>query len=295
MNFNVVSPVSENELLRYIEALQDKNFRFCAGGTDLLVELKQNCSENMTVINLGRINEGMYNSINESEGELYIGTLATAREIAENDLIGEKFPVLRQAANTLASRQIRQVATVGGNICTASPAGDMTTALIALKAECELLSSKATVRTVPLSEFITGVRKTVMAGNEILRRIKIKMDGRRYKLFSKFIKIGTRMSMECSVVSMAYHIKTDDDYLVMQANVAIGSSAPTIRFTQSACDYLKGKNLNSIETGVADEFADKVLEYASPISDVRGSAWYRKEVLSNVSRSIFDSLSVVSD
>ncbi len=290
MNFNVVIPVSENELLRLIDGFQDKNFRFGAGCTDLLVELKQNTENDLTVINLGRLNEPAYKSIEESEGELYIGALATAGDIAENNLIREKFPVLNQAADTLASRQIRQVATAGGNICTASPAGDITTALMALKAECELLSSKATLRTVPLSDFITGVRKTAMADNEVLRRIKIKMDGRRYKLFSKFIKIGTRKSMECSVVSMAYHIKSDDDYNVMEANVAIGSSAPTIQYTQSACDYLKGKNLNFIETEVAEEFAGKVLEYADPISDVRGSAWYRKQVLSNLSKSIFDSL-----
>ncbi len=290
MNYNVVSPIKENELLRFIDEFQDKKFRFGAGGTDLLLELKHNDDDNLTVINLGRLDEAHYKSIEESEGELYIGALTTAREIVDNDMIRERFPVLYQAANTLASKQIRQVATVGGNICTASPAGDIATALVALKADCELLSSDGSVRIVPLSEFLIGVRKTVMTKKEVLRRIKIKMDGRGYKLFSKFIKIGTRMSMECSVVSLAYHIKTDDDYTVMEANVAIGSSAPTIQYAQSACAFLKGKNLNFIETEVAEEFANKVMEYADPISDVRGSAWYRKKVLSNVSKSIFDSL-----
>jgi carbon-monoxide dehydrogenase medium subunit len=93
--------------------------------------------------------------------------------------------------------------------------------------------------------------------------------------------------MECSVVSLAYHFVFDKKNKVISAGIAIGASAPTIKFTQTACDYVFGKTLNEIDR---EMFARKILEYATPISDIRGSAWYRKEVLKNISAHLFDNL-----
>ena len=202
--------------------------------------------------------------------------------------------MLHQAANTLASKQIRQVATVGGNICTASPAGDMATALVALEAICEILSTKNEIREVPLKEFMTGVRKTTLKKNEILRSISIPLRFfatlrmTKNKNYSDFIKIGTRKSMECAIVSLAYHFLIDDEDKIQYAGIAIGSSAPTIKFTKSACDFLIGKRIKELNEDDITNFANKVIEYATPISDIRGSEWYRKQVLFNISKSILE-------
>jgi len=105
---------------------------------------------------------------------------------------------------------------------------------------------------------------------------------------SGFIKIGTRRSMECSVISLAYHIQVENNNRISNAGISIGSAAPTIKFTSSACEYLIGRNYTSIGEPEAEQFASHVLEYATPISDIRATAWYRKEVLFNISKSIFD-------
>jgi len=286
MNINIISPETTDELLAMIGEYQDKKFRFGAGYTDLMVELKKQPDPGLTVINLAHLNDDKFTSIEKIEDGMKIGALVTAHLIVTNKDIENEYPVLHQAALKHGSRQIRGVATVGGNLCTASPAADMATALTALKAQCEIFSVNGKTRIIPIEKFFTGVRKTAMNKDEILRSVIIPHNGKNLKLQSDFIKIGTRRSMECAVISLAYHFQLDGDKIV-RAGIAIGSAAPTIKFTSSACDYLVGKSFSKIDDSAAEEFAGKVIEYASPISDVRGSAWYREEVLRNVSRGIF--------
>jgi CO/xanthine dehydrogenase FAD-binding subunit len=94
--------------------------------------------------------------------------------------------------------------------------------------------------------------------------------------------------MECSVVSLAHHLYLDRGGKIVHAGIAIGSVAPTIMFVHSASNFLIGKRISSIRESESVEFAKKVLEYANPISDIRASAWYRKEVLYNISKNLFD-------
>ncbi|MDP8208634.1 MAG: FAD binding domain-containing protein [Candidatus Electryonea clarkiae] len=288
MNFNVASPETNEELFEVIAANQGRNFRFGAGCTDLLIELKKQPEKDLTVINLGYLNDPQFNSIENNDGSVRIGALVTANRITSDLTIQERLPVLYEAANQLASGQIRQVATIGGNLCTASPAGDMACALVALKAECEILSANGKVRVVPIEDFFTGVRKTDLKENEILRSVQIPVNNSGEKVHSGFIKVGVRRSMECSVVSLAYHIQITADDIITLAGIAIGSVAPTIKFASSACEYLTGKRFSEIGSSESEEFATKILEYASPISDIRASAWYREEVLFNISKSIFE-------
>jgi CO/xanthine dehydrogenase FAD-binding subunit len=283
---NVISPETTEELLASIDENLDKEFRFGAGYTDLLVELRKQPNHGLTIINLAYLEDDKFTSISKSESGIRIGALVTAKEIVSKKELQIEFPVLYEAANKLASGQIRQVATVGGNLCTASPAGDIACALVALEAQCEIISSKGKVRTIPCSSFFVDVRKTDLKKDEILRSIFI--HSRNEKTYSAFIKIGTRRSMECSVVSLAYHFYLDSDGKIVQAGIAIGSVAPTIMFVHSACDFLIGKKLSSISKSEIEEFAKKVLENARPISDIRASAWYRKEVLYNICKSLFD-------
>ena len=253
------------------------------------MELKKKSEEGLTIINLAQVKDAQFNGIKKLSKGFRLGAMLTANEIVMSKEIKNNFPVLNEAANNLASNQIRQVATIGGNVCTASPSGDMACALVALEAKCEILGTKWKTRTIPITKFFTGLRKTALKKNELLYGIFIPAKNKiAKKTYSNFIKIGTRRSMECSVVSLAYNIQTDAGGKIVHAGVAIGASAPTIRFAESACNFLIGKKFKNISQKEKEEFADKVLSYAIPITDIRATAWYRKEVLYNISKSIFE-------
>jgi len=290
MDFNIISPQSQEDLLSAIAEYQDKNFRFGAGYTDLLLELKKSTPPDLTVINLAKLQDDRFTGLLPTENGLKIGALVTANSIVNNMAIRERFPVLHRAALSHGSRQVRQTATVGGNLCTASPAGDMACAMTALQAQCEILSCEGIARIIPLEKYFTGVRKTDLHKSEILRSILIAQNNQAGKVYSDFLKIGTRRSMECSVVSLAYHISVDDNDRIIGSGIAIGSAAPTIKFCHSACAYLTGKVFGKISEKEAEEFASLIVEYANPISDIRASAWYRKEVLFNIAKSIFETM-----
>jgi len=290
MDFNVLSPANRSELLAVIKELQGSSFRFCAGGTDVLLEIRKSKPVGLTVVNLNRLKDDEFTAIKLNEAELRIGSLATVARIAVNPVAAERYPVLQQAANSLASRQIREVATVGGNICTASPAGDVACALVALKTDCDILRADGSARSVSIGDFFTGVRKTVLGTDEILRSVILHPNYPGVKLQSGFIKVGIRRSMECAVVSLAYHIQVTEKDEVVEAGLAIGSAAPTIRFAPEASQFLIGRNLRLLDIDSIETFAELITRVASPISDKRGSAEYRRTTLRNISKGILEDI-----
>ena len=285
MDFNVVSPKTEEDLLSVISENQGSEFRFGAGFTDLLLELKGRFTSGLKVINISQLNEEKFNNIIDMGDYIHVGTNVTSQDLIESALLNMNYNVLKEAANSVASTQIRNAATIGGNICTASPSGDMSCALISLQSICEILNTNGEIREESLSEFIQNVRKTSLAKNEILRNVKIPKNNTE-KQYSGFIKVGNRNSMEISIVSFAYHLQLNTIDKIIKAGIAIGSVAPRIPFAKDACIYLEGKIFNQILLNEREELAKKVLQYASPISDIRASEWYRKEVLYNICRDI---------
>jgi xanthine dehydrogenase FAD-binding subunit len=286
MDFCTVSPHTTAELLETIKQNQGNHFRFGAGYTDLIPELQMQKQDDLTVINLAKLKDKDFTSINDSKEGSRIGALATMTDVLSNESL-QRFPALIEAIESLASVQVRSVATVGGNICTASPAGDVSCALVALDAACEILDTGGKIRTVPIAEFFTGVKTSVLKKNEILRSVLVPHRKTADRIVSGFIKIGNRNSMEIALVSFAYYILADSNGDVTSSGAAIGSVAETIKSTESACEFLMGKNIEHLTKTDKGKFADLVLEYASPISDIRASAWYRRQVLWNISRSIF--------
>ena len=288
MDINIISPQTSDELLTAIGENQGNKFRFGAGYSDLLLELKRQSDPGLTIINLDKLEDDRFSSIQNDEDEVRIGALVSAHRIASDSGLRDYYPVLCESALKHGSRQIRQVATIGGNLCTASPAGDMACALVALQAKCDILTDDGSSRVVPIDEFFTGVRTTCLRSNEILRSVIIERLIDYKKMRSDFLKVGTRRSMECSIISLAYHILTDNEDKIIHAGIAIGSAAPTIKYCESAGEYIAGKVFTQISPSESGIFANKVVEYASPISDIRASDWYRKEVLANIANSIFD-------
>lgn len=287
MNFQTISPQTTDELLEMIRQNQGKHFRFGAGYTDLLPELQSEMEDGLTVINLAKLKDDYFISINLSEDVIRIGALTTMSDVLSSKHL-QKFPVLIEAVESLASAQIRSVATVGGNVCTASPAGDVSCALMALNTSCEILDTDGQIRTVPLTQFFTGVKTTTLKTNEILRGVLIPRQDSGNKIISGFIKIGNRNSMEIALVSLAYHIMVDRNGVITKAGAAVGSVAETIKYTELACEFLLGKKMDRLSEKDKQTFADHVLEYTNPISDIRASAWYRRKVLWNVTKSILE-------
>ncbi len=287
MEFNIVNPKTKSELLRAIR--KETTFRFGAGCTDLLMELKKKPVENLVVINLSFVVDSRFTGLKKLAKSFWLGAMTTAHTMVMNEQIKNDFNVLYESAHNLASTQIRQVATMGGNLCTASPSGDIACALMALDASCHLLNDAGVNSVVNIHDFFLGVRKTILKKNEVLYGLTIPTNKKQTKtVYSKFIKIGTRRSMECSVVSLAYHIQVNEEGVIIGAGIAIGASAPTVRSALSASGFLIGKNIHLITEKEKEELACKIVSYAEPITDLRATAWYRKEVLLNISKSIFE-------
>ena len=285
MDFDVISPRTVENLLSVISDHQDSNFRIGAGYTDLLLELKTNSTEGLKIINIAQLNDTSFNDIIDMGDFIHVGTNVTAQQLVESELIHSNYPVLTEAAASVASIQIRNSATIGGNICTASPSGDMTCALISLQSVCEIINTDNGIREEKLCDVIRGVRKTSLSSKEVLRNVKIPKNTS-VRLYSSFVKVGSRNSMEISIVSLAYHLQLNQEDIIQEAGISIGAVAPRIPFAEKAGEYLKGRVIGKMTDMEREEFAFEVMKYASPISDIRASEWYRREVLYNICREI---------
>jgi xanthine dehydrogenase iron-sulfur cluster and FAD-binding subunit A len=246
--------------------------RIIAGGTDILIELERHQRQGVRfLIDITRI-PGLDAVTAGKDNLIHLGPLVTHNHAAGAKLIVERALPLAQACWLEAAPQIRNRATVAGNVITGSPANDTIPALIALKAQITLRSQSGT-RTMPLSAFYTGVRKTVMRPDEILTDISFPplADNER----GVFLKLGLRRAQAISVVNLCAVLRFDGE-VVSGAHITQGSVAPTIIGTPSAEDFLKGKSLTD---DVIAQSAELAAQTPSPIGDVRGSADYRREMI----------------
>ncbi|MBW7837228.1 MAG: xanthine dehydrogenase family protein subunit M [Sphingomonadales bacterium] len=267
------APSTIEEALR---SIADGDATILAGGTDLMLQTKPGgrLPYRRKLVNIRRI-AGL-RGVGEKDGRISIGALVTITDIANNELLKTAAPVLPQTADCFASGQIRNMGTVGGNICNASPAGDMIVPLLVLDAEVELSAwAKGAVATrlVPLSKFFTGPGRTVKQPNELLTRIVFARPDKKYSV--GYIKSGPRPALEISTVSAALSAIRDNDKL-SSVRIALGAVGPTVLRAVKAEAYLEGKTVNA---QVVAETARLAAEDASPIDDVRATAWYRRHLI----------------
>ena len=196
----------------------------------------------------------------------------TLREIEKSPLIKQKANALYRSALLFANPLIRNRATLGGNLCDASPASDTATPLMALGAEVQL-SSKHGSRWVPLDEFFVHVRKTVRKPDELLTAVRWPLTPARSA--DTFYKLGLRKADAISVVSMGMFITLDTENKFSVVRIALGSVAPTPIRAYEAEKYLIGK---SADEDVYTEAGNLAVQACKPISDVRATAEYRKEM-----------------
>lgn len=248
--------------------------RVYAGGTDLLVALRAGEIAPADLICLERLPE-LQGVREEGEG-LWIGAATTHAALLRNDLILKHLPLLAQALRTLGSPPIRNMGTIGGNICTASPAGDTLPPLYVLEAEVELQDG-ATTRRLPVRDFITGPGQTRLAAGEIMTGIRIKKPVAAN--CQRFEKIGQRRALACCLASLAALLRVSPDGVIETARLAWGSVGPTVVTSAAVEAALTGKILSRETLLHAAVFARQAV---SPIDDLRASAAYRREVAGNL-------------
>ena len=242
--------------------------RIITGGTDLILEIERGLRPDLKIIiDISKI-PGLDSISEDSDGYIHILPNVTHNHVVASPLIREKAFALLQACWEVGSPQIRNRGTVIGNLVTASPANDTISPLMALDAKVKL-SSPGGERVVPLSEFYTGVRKTVMAPDEIITEVFFK--GLEVNQPSFFIKTALRKAQAISVINISV-VLTMKAKMVEAASITLGAVAPTIIHAEAAETYLKGK---SLEESAVEQAARLVAEAAHPITDVRGSAEYR--------------------
>ena len=268
-NYKVPSSIIEAaQLLHQGEAT------IVAGGTDLTPQTEAGVRQfAATLINIQRIEE--MRGISLANGRYRIGGLTTVTEILESEILAADVPVLVEAADHFASPQIRNASTLAGNLCNASPAGDMCIPLLLLDAELELVSwanDSVSLRTVALSDFFTGPGKTVLRADELLTAIEFAQPADGFT--ATFQKSGPRPALEISTVSMGV-AGTLDEGVMTGVRVAIGAVAP-VPLRATATEAVLERQ--SLSKDIIEKAAETVQQEVTPIDDVRASAWYRKHL-----------------
>jgi CO/xanthine dehydrogenase FAD-binding subunit len=252
-------------------AEENETLRPVAGCTDVAVGRQEKVLKESNYIDLSYIKE--LNFIEEKEGYIYIGPAVTHGEAADSALLQEKAPVLPSACITVGSPQIRNRGTIGGNICHASPSGDSIPALYVLNAEVKLENTGGE-RWVPIAGFFTGPGKTLRNNDELVTALRFKPLEKTY--LSRFIKLGQRKSLSCSKVSLAFCADVKDGRLT-DVRIAMGAVAPTVIRAPITEGFLEG---NEITEEVVRKACELISTEAKPISDVRSTEKYRKNMVS---------------
>ena len=268
---NIENYEAPSSIAEAAQLLQQGDATIVAGGTDLTPQIEAGAREfAATLINIQRIEE--MRGIALANGRYRIGGLTTVTDILESEMLAADVPVLVEAADHFASAQIRNASTLAGNLCNASPAGDMCIPLLLLDAEVELVSwanDSVATRTVALSDFFTGPGKTVMQAGELLTAIEFNNPCAGFT--ATFQKSGPRPALEISTVSMGVAGVMEGGVLT-GVRVAIGAVAPIPLRAVATEAALEGRLLDEIVIGKAMEL---VQQEVTPIDDVRASAWYR--------------------
>ncbi len=269
--FEYFKPRSFEEAIKLLNEHKGK-IRPLAGGTDLIVSMKEKGLKVQNILDLKGI-EG-YDFIREANGSIEIGALTTIRSIETSQIIRQRCPFLSEAAGVLGSVQVRNMATIGGNVCNASPSAEMAPPLMALEAQLEIIGDKGT-RRVPLEGFFTGPGQSVLMENELVTMLVIPLLPPNSA--GAYIKHSPRKAMDIAVVSVCCAITFDfDKRRCIDSRVVLGAVAPTPLRARRVESVLNNKEITEMEI---EEAMGVAACEARPITDIRASAQYRTEMI----------------
>ncbi|MEW5864139.1 MAG: xanthine dehydrogenase family protein subunit M [Pseudomonadota bacterium] len=261
-----------------LEILRAGEVTVLAGGTDLMPQSHSGKLPLARVLmSVRRVPE--LQGITETEGTIRIGAATTIRELRASGLVRGRLPILWQACDRFASDQVRNAATIGGNVCNASPAGDTLVPLLVLEAQAVLVSKPDGAieeRRLPLAEFFLAPGRTRRQPEELLRAIEVPTPPANF--VSEFYKFGTRPALDISAISIGFGAVREGGVL-RQVRIALGAVAPTPMRASRAEAALEGAAPDEQALAAA---AAAALEETRPISDVRASDWYRRELVRNM-------------
>jgi carbon-monoxide dehydrogenase medium subunit len=265
VEFQYHQPETVEEAVKLLGAHPDA--KPIAGGTDLIPKMKQRLLEPGHLVNVKRIKE--LTALEDRDGEVYIGAAVKLRALERSEVVRRRLPLLLSCVKSIGSVQIRNMGTLGGNVCNASPAADGALGLVALDASVHVAGPKGR-RVVPISDFFAGPGKTALGRGELVTGFTVPVPGP--DVGTCFISVG-RTALDISTISIAVALRMDGGK-VRDARVALGSVAPTPLRVYEAEKWLKGRKLDEV---AVREAADMVSRGIKPITDIRGTAEYRRE------------------
>ncbi len=277
--FSFHSPRSLAEALDVLQEMGHEA-KLLAGGTDLLLHMRAGMISPKAVISLKRIS-ALQGIMYSAEEGLRLGASITMHQIARSVEILDHYPVLATTASMMASEQIRTLATVGGNLCNGSPSADLAPPLIAMDAEACIVGPRGT-RQEALNEFFTGPGETVLEPDEILTELIVPPpEGE-----TLYIKHAPRAYMDIAIVGVAAGLAWKNG-VIQKARLVLGAVAPVPLRVTAAEDALLGTELQDQHVEHAADLAEAA---CSPISDTRGSASYRRRMVSVLVRRALQTL-----
>jgi len=267
--FDLVLPQSVDDCLKILAERGDQA-KLVAGGTDLLPQTKTGLLKPALVVDLSGI--ARIRQIANGHGGLRIGAAVTARELELHPALGGVYRAIAESAALVGSIQVRNLATVGGNLCNAAPSADMAPPLLALEAQAVIAGPRGE-RRVPIAEFFTGVRRTVLAPDELLVELIVPPPGPRSG--GQYLRHTPRRELDIAVVGVAAQLTLEGGRCA-KARIALASVAPTPLRAPAAERALEGQAVTPEAIARAAALA---VEAARPISDQRGSVEFRRHLV----------------
>jgi len=250
--------------------------RILAGGTDIMVQLHADMTDPDLLVDIKKISE--LRSVTEKDGSFTIGAAVTGAELGEHPDVKKVWPGVVEGLELIGSTQVQGRATLGGNLCNASPAADAVPALIAARAVANIVGPKGS-RSVPVEEIATGPGKTSLAKGEIV--VSITLPARKARASDAYLRFIPRTEMDIAVVGAAVSLELDGEGVITSAYVALGAVAITARLVPDAAKAIIG---SSLEDAAMEKLAAAASAACQPITDKRGTIEFRTDVAGVLAR-----------
>ena len=271
-SYGYVAPSSIAEVLAALNksTIAGQMTQLLAGGSDVLVQMRMPNHQPRTIIDIKKLAET--NRLEVSAQGIYIGAAVSSAVMNEHQGLQKAMPGLLEAADLIGSTQVQGRATICGNLCNASPAGDSIPALIAAGGICDIATASGS-REMPVEDFVIGVGKNALLEGEFLLGVKFAMPKTSTK--DAYLRFTPRTEMDIAVAGVGVRVSVENG-ICTDARVSIGAVAPTALLVTSAANILIGSCLDEAALAAAGQACK---DSASPISDKRGTAEYRQKVV----------------